>query len=106
MNFFSKLFKKEKPVEVEFSPFLGGNGMNSKNPVFINCASSAMANSLMDKFISEKHGIKNTDWNQTMSMSLNSDITECGIIKSISIKSKDESFVYYFDLSRPMKNPI
>lgn len=108
MNFLAKLFSRNKTKiqEEEFSPYKGGDGLSKDSPVFINCASIGMANFLIDRFISEKHGVKNSDWNQTMSMTLKSKITECGMVKSIVINSANESYTYYFDISRPFKNPI
>jgi hypothetical protein len=65
-----------------------------------------MAASLMNQFISEKHGVKDQDWTEQMALSLDSDLTEFGLIKALIIEVNDETFTYYFDLSRPMRNPF
>lgn len=108
MNFLAKLFSKNKisTQGESFSTYLGGDGLTEFKPVFINCASNSMASSLIERFISEKHGEKNIDWVENMSMSLSSNITECGLVKCLTISSQNNSYTYYFDLSRPMKNPI
>lgn len=114
MNFFSRLFgrKKVDKQETHSSPeeslpaIYGGDGLSKTSPAIINCASNRMAASLMNQFISEKHGVKDQDWTEQMALSLDSDITECGLIKAVIIEVNDETFTYYFDLSRPMRNPF
>jgi hypothetical protein len=91
-----------KSNKKEESPYLGGDGLSAENPVFINCASGSMAQHLIDRFISEKHGEKDSDWEMGISFTIDSDKTKCGMIKAISVKTGQEELNYFFDLSRPM----
>lgn len=107
-RFVYKYFDKKPSVKdsenKSESPYLGGDGLSVENPVYINCASGNMAQHLIDRFISDKHGKKDEDWKMGVSFTLNSDITKCGMVKAIGIKAGEEELNYFFDLSRPMAN--
>lgn len=103
MGIFSRFSKNKKVVKNE-SPFMGGNGLSLDAPVYIDCASGGMAEHLIDRFISEKHGQKGIDWQIEVSFTVESAKTNCGMVKSIVVKTKQEELNYYFDLSRPMAN--
>lgn len=103
MGIFSIFSKKKKSVKNE-SPYMGGNGLSIDSPVYINCASDSMARNLIDRFISEKHGLQGIDWEKGTSFTLKSDKTKCGLVMLIIVKTQKEELSYYFDLSRPMAN--
>jgi hypothetical protein len=103
-KYFSKRPSKKKNVIKDESPFLGGDGLSAENPVYVNCASGSMTQHLIDRFISEKHGKKGTDWDIGVSLTIKSDKTKCGMIKTIAVKTAQDELDYFFDLSRPMAN--
>ncbi len=82
--------------------FLGGDGLSDETPVFLNCRTSNATNNLISLFISQKHGKEDEDWTTNFSCTLKSDKTICGMIKAITINTKDSEITYYFDLSRMM----
>jgi len=106
MNIFSYIFgrKKGRTNDKTKPPIHGGTGSSHNDAVVINCASMAMSNELINRFISEKHGKINKDWNRAMEYIVNSpDIPEDTIIRCISIECKDETTSsYYFDVSSPI----
>lgn len=101
-NNHTKIFHGKIKDKIE-SPFLGGDGSSMESPVYINCASGSMAETLIDRFISERHGEKDIDWNVGISFTHKSNNTKCGMVKSIVVNTKQGDFTYYFDLSRPFK---
>lgn len=106
MNIFSYIFGRKKPKTSDNTqpPIFGGTGSSHNDAVVINCGSMAMCNELINRFISEKHGEINKDWNRAMEYIVNApDVPEDTIIRCISIESKDETTSsYYFDVSRPI----
>jgi len=106
MGFFNKIFGRSKPSKKSFDdkpPIYGGDGTTEQNAVVINCASMGMANNLMDRFISERHGDKETDWNRTVEFFLNSDQQSTPEIRFLGIKCNNgDEHQYYFNVSRPM----
>ena len=106
MGILSYIFgKKSRPVEDKTKPPIGGGtGNTHSDAVIINCASMAMCNELINRFISESNGEMSKDWNRAMEYVVNSpDVPEHTVIRCVSIERKDETTSsYYFDVSRPM----
>lgn len=105
MGFFDSLFgKKSGSKETDKLPSVyGGDALSTNTAAVINCASMDLANHLIDQFISERHGVKNEDWERGMEFFVNSkDIPEF-TVRSIRIESKtNSSATYYFNIARPM----
>lgn len=106
MKFILELFKKKEKIHKDLTPYLGGDGLKPENPIIINCSSDAMASHLLERYISDKHGVKETDWLYGMSFTLKSKSTECGMVKAVIVNVNKEEYTYYFDFSRSMKNPF
>lgn len=106
MNIFSYIFSRnKKPIEDKTKPPIhGGTGSSHNDAVVINCGSMAMCNELINRFISEKHGEINKDWNRAMEYIVNApDTPDNTVIRCISIECKDETTSsYYFDISGPI----
>jgi hypothetical protein len=109
MKFLKKLvgfLQPKKNEEISNEPaYLGGDGLSKETPIFINCASSAMAEHLITQFICTKLGSQ-SDWKVKMKLTAKSDQTECGMIKVIIVETNSIKVSYFFDLSRPMRNPL
>ena len=101
MKIFFNPFKK-KGDSLFDCPYIGGDGLSIKTPVGINCLNMHRAESLIEKFISEKHGRKNVDWEMGVSIVFRSSKAKCGYVMNTLVKTKDEEKHYYFDLSRPI----
>jgi len=106
MGLLSRIFgsstSKRNPND-DKPPLYGGDGSNSEEAVVVNCASMGMANHLMDRFISERHGTKDQDWKRSMGMFVNGPEIEDFSIRCIGIEtSNSENVAYYFDVTRPM----
>jgi hypothetical protein len=110
MGIFKKAFRKEMTSvksNLNVEPITGGDGSTPKTAAIVNCASQGMANSLIDKFISERHGIKDTEWKHTMSFFVNEDGIPEYSVRAYGIKLQNEdTFTYYFDISRPHNNEM
>lgn len=106
MGLFNKYFgksKSNKNLLDDKPPIYGGNGTSEEEAAIINCASMGLANRLMNKFISEKHGEVEKDWNRTIELFLTSEELKTPRIRLIGVKCSDGTeYQYYFDVSRPM----
>ena len=106
MALFNKFFGKSKsnknPLD-DKPPIYGGDGTTEENVAVINCASMGLANRLMDRFISEKHGEIEKDWNRTIEFFLKNEESKTPRIRVIGVECSDGAeYQYYFDVSRPM----
>ena len=89
------------------NPIKGGNGNSPHEAAIVNCASQGMANSLIDKFISDIHGIKDTDWEHSLSFFVNEEGIPEYSVRAYGIKLQNGATkTYYFDISRPHNNQI
>lgn len=106
MGLFSNLFKsKPKPNDIsspDFKPITGGNATSVETSAIILCSSMGMANSLIDKFISERHGTVGEDWNRSIEHFIVNDRIPSGVIRCINLTSKAGNKTYYFNVSKPM----
>tara|TARA_R110000850_G_scaffold181559_8_gene306949 strand:+ start:908 stop:1315 length:408 start_codon:yes stop_codon:yes gene_type:complete len=106
MGFFSKLFKsKPKPNDLsspDFKPITGGDATSVETSAIIHCLSMGMANSLIDKFIVERHGTVGEDWDRSIEHFVINDRIPSGVIRCINITSKAGDKAYYFNVSKPM----
>jgi len=85
-------------------PIYGGDGKSQENAVVINCASIGMANSLINRFLSEKYGVLDKDWKRSVEFYIHTENNNSPKIRVIGIETTDETKIqYFFDLSRPMK---
>ncbi|MDC0662872.1 hypothetical protein [Marinobacter sp. SS21] len=83
-------------------PIYGGNGYDADDPVVINCASMGMANMLIDRFISERHGRKNEEWCRGAEFFVQGEVAEP--IRCICVEVSGQPHAkYFFDVSRPMQ---
>jgi hypothetical protein len=65
MRLLDFLFDKKLPSarEAQNTPLIyGGDGMSEKTAAVVNCGSMGYAKLLIDQFISEQLGQKDTDW--------------------------------------------
>lgn len=91
-------FRKDKPSDKP--PIYGGDGLSDESPAIVNCASMGMAQSLIDRFISDKCG---EEWERGIEMTLASRNDPEKNIKMISVNLPDGTENrFYFDLSRPV----
>lgn len=87
------------------SPFGGGDGSSAGNAVVLNCASMAIARRLIDRFISERHGQKTSNWTIVTEYFVRQSNVPPDSIRSVSVDCNDGSkHTYYFDISRQVKN--
>lgn len=107
MGLFNKFFGNpgsNKNSSDDKPPIYGGDGTSEEDAAIINCASMGTANRLMDRFISDKHGELEKDWNRTVEFFLKSESPNATKIRVIGIKCSDGSeYKFYFDVTRPMK---
>lgn len=102
-KFFGKSESNKNPLD-DKPPIHGGDGTTEENAAVINCASMRLANRLMNRFISERHGEFEKDWNRTIEFFLNSENSSIPDIRVIGVEcSNGTEHKYYFDVSRPMK---
>jgi len=107
MGLFNNLFGKSKSTKnpLDDKPAIyGGDGKTEGNAAVINCTSMGTANHLMNRYISERHGEFEKDWNRTIEFFLNSEESNIPKIRVIGVEcSNGSEHKYYFDVSRPMK---
>ena len=109
MSMFSYIFGRKNRDDSRDSnddskpPIYGGDGSSRNEAVVINCTNMTMGNELINRFISEKNGEINKDWNRAMEYFVSSPDVPGNTIRCVSIERKDETTLsYYFDVSRPM----
>tara|TARA_A100000171_G_C2124641_1_gene142783 strand:- start:1246 stop:1602 length:357 start_codon:yes stop_codon:yes gene_type:complete len=110
MSLFSKLFNSKPKINdlssPDFQPISGGDGTSLETVAIINCSSMGMANSLMDRFISERHGTQGEDWNRGIEHFVTTNQIPSGNIRCISITFNGGQREYYFNVSRPMNGSM
>ena len=110
MGLFSKLFiSKPKPNDISspyFKPITGGDASSVETCGIIHCSSMGMANSLIDKFIGERHGTVGEDWNRSLEHFVVNDRIPSGVIRCINVTSKADNKAYYFNVSKPMQGTL
>jgi hypothetical protein len=85
-------------------PVYGGDAVSPGTAATINCYSMSAANRLIDRFIAERHGERDTDWKREIEYFVNeSEITEFTIRAIGIVTASDEKHTYYFDVSQPME---
>lgn len=109
MSFFSRLFEKTRGKAREtlddLPPVYGGDGSTPNNAVVINCASTGMANHLIDDFLSKKHGRKDADWKRTIEFFVNGEDIPFDTIRAVGIETRDgKTLTYNFDIGRSVRN--
>lgn len=91
-------FRKDKPSDKP--PIYGGDGLSEEFPAIVNCASTGMAQALIDRFISERCG---ENWERGIELTLASRDNPEKDIKMVSAKLPNGTEnQFYFDLSRPV----
>lgn len=109
MRFFSWLFgkkgeKRSRQDPDSLPPIYGGDGSTVTNAVIVNCASTDMANCLIDQFISQRHGKKGSDWNRTLEMFVDAEGLPMDTVRAVWIKTQHgQELVYYFDIGRAIR---
>ncbi|MDA0195275.1 MAG: hypothetical protein O2951_09555 [Bacteroidetes bacterium] len=109
MGLFSNLFKSKKDrrhFSPDFKPITGGDATSIETSAIIHCLSMGMANSLIDRFISERHGTVGEDWKRSLEHFVVNDRIISGVIRCIIITSKKGNMAYYFNVSRPMQGTL
>lgn len=101
MGIFSQLFGgKRKQQHEDQPPIYGGDGLSDRSPAIVNCASMAMAQALIDGFISEKCG---EGYERGIEFTLESPNDPDKLVKLIFVTAPDGTeHKFYFDLSRPV----
>jgi hypothetical protein len=106
MRFFERLFGKKSPpasAKEEIPPIYGGDARLAETAAIINCAAMSTAHILIDRFISELHGQKDSDWKRSIEYFVrDSNISEFTIRAIGVIITSGEIFTYYFNVTRPM----
>lgn len=104
MRLFEMLFgKKSSSAKEEMPPIYGGDAKAVETAAIINCAAMSTAHMLIDRFISELHGRKGSDWNRGIEYFVrDSDIPEF-TVRAIGVTTTTgETITYYFNIARPM----
>jgi len=99
-------FKKQSktPDYNSQPPIGGGDGSDKEKAIVLNCASIDMAQMLMSRIISEKHGKEGSDWEGGIEMfAPGASGPDLFIrIRTVSLKNGVRES-YYFDITRSMK---
>jgi hypothetical protein len=107
---FRRLFRK-KPTdkfpsiltEDDIPTICGGDALSVETPATINCAAMSTAHLLINKFISERHGQKDTDWEAECEFFVNEPNIPKFTVRAFGITTKSGgTYTYYFDVARPM----
>jgi hypothetical protein len=90
--------------EDSLPPLYGGDGSSVEDAVVVNCASTGMANQLIDQFIAQRHGEKDRDWERVVEAFVNGDDLPVDTIRAIGIVTNDrKAMTYYFDIGRVIR---
>ena len=77
--------------------------MSSQTAATINCAAMSTAHLLIDGFISERHGQKDTDWKRGIEFFVNEPNIPEFTVRAFGMTTKSgERYTYYFNVGRPM----
>ena len=77
--------------------------MSSQTAATINCAAMSTAHLLIDGFISERHGQKDTDWKRGIEFFVNEPGIPKFTVRAFGITTKSgENQTYFFNVERPM----
>lgn len=83
-------------------PLFGGDGLAPETAVIVNCASTAMARSLIGQFVSKIHGQHGSDWEHGPEFFVRKPGIPDFTVRAVGIKlSNGEYVTYYFNLARP-----
>ena len=106
MGIFSSLFggnqgkgNRSQPVQ----SLTGGDGTSLGSAVVVNCAGMSMANRLIDRFISERHGEKDSDWErgaEFFETRYANDPTRVRVVTALLADGGNKQ--YWFDVTEPM----
>lgn len=101
MGIISQLFGgRSKQQHDDQPPIYGGDGLSDRSPAIVNCASMAMAQALIDGFISKKCG---KGCERGIEFTLESPNDPDKLVKMICVTTRDGTeHKFYFDLSRPI----
>jgi hypothetical protein len=106
MGLFFKLFGKKllSPDEMnKLPPIYGGDATSAKKAAIINCFSMDLAEIIMDEFISNQHGKKDSHWShESIALLMKPEYTRATQITT----RQGKSYVYYFNISRPLKASV
>ena len=105
MSFWNTLFGATRKVDSrnDMPPIYGGDGSSSTDAVVVNCASMAMANHLIDRWLSERHGEMGADWSRGVELFDNSQDVPKFAIRIVTVGVRNGTGCrHYFDVSRPM----
>jgi len=94
--------KKEPTVDPadQNPPLYGGDGLTAETAVIVNCASMATADTLINRFIAQKHGQQ--AWQRGVEMTLTPAASPSRTVRSVAIILADKTqTTYYFDVTRP-----
>ena len=86
----------------EAPPIYGGDATGKDEPAIVNCASMGLANQLIDRFISERHGTQGEAWQRGAEFFVNKESGR--FIRCINVDlSNGQTTAYFFDVTRPMR---
>jgi hypothetical protein len=107
MKLFKMLFAKKlqsvKSKKDEMPAIYGGDAKSVKTAAIINCTAMSTAHLLIDQFISEIHGPKESDWKRSVEYFVRDlNIPEFTVRAIGVITTSGEMRSYYFNISRPM----
>ena len=106
MGLFGKLFGKKSPLpknQDAFTPIYGGDALSPQTAAIVNCASMPAANRLIDRFISERHGQKDIDWNRGIEFFVNDPGIPEFTVRAFGVTLKsDKNLTYFFNVSQPI----
>jgi hypothetical protein len=99
-EFLTERQKRHAAGPADQHPLYGGDGLTSETAVVVNCASMATADTLINRFITQKHGQQG--WQRGLEMALTPASSPSKTIRSVVITLADKTqTTYYFDITRP-----
>jgi len=103
MGIFSKLFGggNARGGATQKPPIHGGDGLSDQTPAIVNCASMSVANTLIERFISDACG---DGWERGIEFTVVNAKDSSKSLRLICVTRADGSEAkFYFDLTRPVE---
>lgn len=84
-------------------PMFGGDALTPQTAITVNCASMAMANSLITDFITERHGPEGQGWVDGIESFVRVEGIPDFTVRAVGFKDSTGLVkTYYFKIARPM----